>query len=214
MGHMVKGDSEAFGLQKLTQKRNWILFYESVKLSVAGVIRVLSKWNYALIALATIFVFSMVFGVLSVGTSEWNLLMSGLPLADKFAILTRGVVRVFTHIESPSDLLLITVVVLQGIAIALLAYTISQQRQSARQQSNIEDGTGESTVASLLATIGLGCSACGTSLAAPVISLISSSTVFLGIATTFVMFAAIALLLYSIRKMGHTAYIFTSIKTT
>lgn len=210
---MTKDSRETTKLQRLTQKQTWVLLYESVKVSVIGAVRVLGKLRYALIGLASMLILGAVFGVLSVGTSEWNLLISGLPLADKFAILSRGLVRVFTHNESLSDLLLPTVVVLQSITFALLAYTITQQRRYAKLQTDAAGRTSESTVASLLATIGLGCSACGTSLIAPILGLISSSTVFLGVATTLIMIAAIALLTYSIRKMGQTAYMFTSIRS-
>ena len=196
-------------LQSLFTKLFWISFAENTKLSIIGTMRVVLKWQYALTAIVVILLFSMIFGVLVVGTFEWSLLVSALPVEDKFDILIRGVIRIFGYIESFSDVLILAVVILQGITISLLVFNIRQQRKSDKERNAMANRVGESTVASLIATLGLGCSACGTSLIIPLVSLISSSAVFLGTVTTAIVVIALLLLLHSAWKMGHGAYMFT-----
>lgn len=190
----------------------WHSLLDKTKLSLLGCLRVLIKWPYLLLALLTIIIFGAFFGVLAIGSSEWNLLTSSLPIKDKLDILTQACIRFFSQVPSVYDAMLVAVVVLQGITIALLAYTLNQQRKSKKEQDKSSSArVRETTAASFIATLGLGCSACGTSLIIPLLSLLSTSAIFLGAITTVIVVVALLLLLHSSWQMGYQAFAFTSV---
>lgn len=180
------------------------------KLSVSGILKVIVRWRYLLVAVVVMVIFSIIFGLLSMGSLEVNMLLSRLSIVDKLDIVNRSIMRVFSNSTTFSGVLTGIIIVLQGIAIALLAFNIRHQRENSKAMasSNIRGRVGESAAASVIAMLGLGCSTCGTSLLLPLLALVSSSAAFLGAATTLVSLIAIGFLLYSLANMGYTAYVF------
>lgn len=180
------------------------------RISISGILKVIVRWRYFLVAVVVMAIFSIIFGLLSIGSLEVNMLFSRLPIVDKFDIVNRSIVRVFSNSTTFSGVLTGIIIILQGLAMALLVFNIRRQRENNKiiTSTNIRGRVGESAVASVIAMLGLGCSACGTSLLLPLLALISSSAAFLGAATTTVSLIAIGFLLYSLVNMGYTAYVF------
>lgn len=194
----------------LFTKLFWASLIDRTKLSVIGVWRVLSKWRYILIAVAVSILFAILFSILSVGTTEWQLLLSKLPFMEKMGIIGEALIRFVRDATTTTGLLSIVVVILQGITISLLVFSIVRERETKQKYGKTANRFGESLIASIVATLGLGCSTCGASLIIPLLSLISASAIFIGAMTTIIIVVAMALLMYSSWKMGYAAYAYTS----
>lgn len=185
---------------------------DRTKLSVIGVWRVLSKWRYILIAVVVSILFAILFSILSVGTTEWQLLLSKLPFMEKMGIIGEALIRFARDATTATGLLSIVVVILQGITISLLVFSIVRERETKQKYGKTANRFGESLAASIVATLWLGCSTCGASLIIPLLSLISASAIFIGAMTTIIIVVAMALLMYSSWKMGYAAYAYTSVE--
>lgn len=196
----------------LFTKLFWTSLIDRTKLSVIGVWRVLSKWRYILIAVVVSILFAILFSILSVGTTEWQLLLSKLPFMEKMGIIGEALIRFVRDATTATGLLSIVVVILQGITISLLVFSIVRERETKQKYGKTANCFGESLVASIVATLGLGCSTCGASLIIPLLSLISASAIFIGAMTTIIIVVAMALLMYSSWKMGYAAYAYTSVE--
>lgn len=192
----------------------WASFFDKIKLSLVGIGRVLRDWRYALTAAMVALALGILFSILSVGTTEWNLLLSRLPIGEKLSIMSDATIRLFADASTIEGALIIIVVILQGITIALLAFSIVAARHIQELRKTSGRRVGETTFASAVATIGLGCSACGASLIIPLLSVISTSAVFIGTMTMLITTLAIGLLLYSSWKMGFSAYATTTATRT
>ena len=192
----------------------WASFFDKTKLSLVGIGRVLRDWRYALTAAMVALALGILFSILSVGTTEWNLLLSRLPIGEKLSIMSDATIRLFADASTIEGALIIIVVILQGITIALLAFSIVAARHMQELRKTSGRRVGETTFASAVATIGLGCSACGASLIIPLLSVISTSAVFIGTMTMLITTLAIGLLLYSSWKMGFSAYATTTATRT
>lgn len=201
-------------LRTVFTKLFWASLLDKTKLSLAGTAQVLMKWQYLLLAICVAAIFSMLFGVLSVGSAQWNLLVSALPVSDKLSILAEALVSVLQDVTSFAGFVVLLTVLLQGVLIALLVFTIKRQRKTQKEREVISGSASQSTLATIVATLGLGCSACGTSLVIPLISFVSVSAAFLGAVMTVVALLAVALLLYSSWRMGYMAYMFMSIENS
>lgn len=195
-------------------KLSWASFFDKTKLSLVGIGCVLRDWRYALTAAMVALALGILFSILSVGTTEWNLLLSRLPIGEKLSIMSDATIRLFADASTIEGALIIIVVILQGITIALLAFSIVATRQMQELRKTSGRRLGESTFASAIATVGLGCSACGASLIIPLLSVISTSAVFIGTMTMLITALAIGLLLYSSWKMGFSAYATTTATRT
>lgn len=201
-------------LQTVFTKHFWVSFLDKTKVSLIGTVQVLTRWQYLLLTLCVAILFSMLFGVLSVGSAKWNLLLSSLPTADKLSILGEALLSVLQNANTFAGFVVLLTVLLQGVVITLLVFTMKRQRKTQREREAISGGVGESAFATIIATLGLGCSACGTSLVIPLISFISSSAAFLGTVATTVAVLAVLLLLHSLWRMGCIAYMFISIENS
>lgn len=188
----------------------WKSFFDKTVLSLVGIGRVLRDWRYTLIAMSVAFLFGVMFSMLSVGTTEWNLLLSRLPLGEKVGIIGDAFVRLFADASTIDGVLLLVVVLLQGVTIALLVFSLVAEQKIKKQKQAANRRAGETAFASAVVTLGLGCSTCGASLIIPLLSVISTSAVFIGTVTLLITIVAIILLLYSSWKMGFSAYATTT----
>jgi hypothetical protein len=95
-------------------------------------------------------------------------------------------------------MLLVIVAILQGWLIAVLIFVIKYNR-------SIDKNTiGGSLFATILATIGLGCVACGTSLLVPIVGLFASSSasVITKSLTTPILALSILITVFSLYRVG------------
>ena len=140
------------------------------------------------------------------------LMMSRLPVLDKIALLGSMIIDIFKQsFTSPNGALLMVVSILQGISIAAVIFTAKNNRDN---EKTISRQVGLSGIASIAATIGLGCVPCGTSLILPIVTLFFSgaaAATAANIASIIVLLLALLLSLFSIYKSGQIIFMYTEL---
>ena len=140
------------------------------------------------------------------------LMMSRLPILDKIALLGSMIIDIFKQsFTSPNGVLLMVVSILQGISIAAVIFTAKNNRDN---EKTVSRQVGLSGIASIAATIGLGCVPCGTSLILPIVTLFFSgaaAATAANIASIIVLLLALLLSLFSIYKSGQIIFMYTEL---
>ena len=149
---------------------NYSLFMTKLKLSLKSVLVVITRPRYLALAILLAFVFFEIvywafnLGILSV------VLGSGIGLSDKVLFLLSPFRDIFSTAGALVGILMILVALVQGINLAMLVYTVKHQR---RLNAGVIGG---GSIAGILAVVGLGCSACGTTLLTPIVAIVVSSS--------------------------------------
>lgn len=140
-----------------------------ILLSIKALVKLLYfKPSYLLLAFGFSVVFyQLIFWMLNIGLFQYLMLSPTVGLAEKFMVVVGSYGGVFGTPTSWLAIILFVVSILQGVAVAALVYSIKRER--AMNKSIVKDlgGTG---VAGVLAIMGLGCAACGTSLITPILT--------------------------------------------
>ena len=140
------------------------------------------------------------------------LMMSRLPIIDKIALLGSMIIDIFKQsFTSPNSALLMVVSILQGVSIAAVIFTSKNNRDN---EKTVSRQVGLSGIASIAATIGLGCVPCGTSLILPIVTLFFSgaaAATAANIASTIVLLLALLLSLLSLYKSGQIIFMYTEL---
>ncbi len=140
------------------------------------------------------------------------LMMSRLPIIDKIALLGSMIIDIFKQsFTSPNSALLMVVSILQGVSIAAVIFTSKNNRDN---EKTVSRQVGLSGIASIAATIGLGCVPCGTSLILPIVTLFFSgaaAATVANIASTIVLLLALLLSLFSLYKSGQIIFMYTEL---
>ena len=140
------------------------------------------------------------------------LMMSRLPIIDKIALLGSMIIDIFKQsFTSPNSALLMVVSILQGVSIAAVIFTSKNNRDN---EKTVYRQVGLSGIASIAATIGLGCVPCGTSLILPIVTLFFSgaaAATVANIASTIVLLLALLLSLFSLYKSGQIIFMYTEL---
>ena len=140
------------------------------------------------------------------------LMMSRLPIIDKIALLGSMIIDIFKQsFTSPNSALLMVVSILQGISIAAVIFTSKNNRDN---EKTVSRQVGLSGIASIAATIGLGCVPCGTSLILPIVTLFFSgaaAATAANIASIIVPLLALLLSLFSLYKSGQIIFMYTEL---
>jgi hypothetical protein len=163
-----------------------------------GVGYVVRKWRYACLAVLLALLFAFIFTLVAGGSTDFKLLFSSLPVADKLSVLGAVFIKVFTNITSLGGVATLLLSLLQGITITLLIFNYKQQHKLDSA------GAADSGIASVIALFGVGCSACGTSLLTPLITIFFSSSAYLvaEVLSNVIMIVAFVLILYAMRRLG------------
>lgn len=154
-------------------KEKLSFFGIKLKLSAKTVGWVLSRWRYALLALVTAFLFfELIYWMFSLEVLFTILSSSGVSIVEKINVLLSPLGSIAARASSGTYVasLMVILSLLQGVNIAVLAFTMRHQ------QKTDPSLLGGSTFVGLLALIGLGCPACGTSLITPVVALFVSTS--------------------------------------
>lgn len=178
-------------------------------MSTKGVARVLSRPQYIAVAPILAFLFAvLIYGMIN-GGFYGPLLMSRLPIIDKIGVIGDLIVQLTKDsVTTGMGILLVVVSLLQGIAFAVMIYTV-------RRNKRMDVATvGGGTVAVIAAALGLGCVPCGTSLLLPILTLLFSSSAYAAAntASMIVLVLAFGLSLYSIYRLGYIAYTHSEIE--
>lgn len=180
-------------------KARLAFFVTRYKLSMKNILWLVSQWRYILLAvIAALLFFELIYWLFNASTL-WIIMSSpNVSIIEKIQVLLSP----FESIGQASGTTLLTMMIglaiLQGISIAALTYVI-------RRQKKIDDRLiGGSSFITLLAVIGLGCPACGTSLITPIVALFVSGSAVAVSEQIAAVVTPIALLIaaYGVYKLG------------
>lgn len=170
-----------------------------IKLSLRSVGAVISRPLYAAYAFIFAFMFmQLILWGINFSVAQYVIRTANITIISKIDFFASATRDVFINIFVSSNALLIAVSVLQGIVIATLLYVIKYNRSVDKKV------IGSSVFATALATIGLGCVACGTSLLVPIVAIFASSSaaVITKSLTTPVLVLSILISIFSLYKTG------------
>lgn len=176
-----------------------ILFWLKLRTSFRSVKTICTKPAYISLALITAFLFmQLILWSTNFSLARYIVFTDAISAPDKLSFFASSTFDVFTSISRLSNVLLVLVSLLQGVVIASLVYVIRFNRSV---DTKIVGG---SVFATVLATIGLGCVACGTSLLVPIVAIFASSSaaVITKSLTTPVMILSIFVAMFSLYKVG------------
>ena len=185
---------------------------ESVKSALLGIGRMLGLPKYFLITIVVTIAFAVIIYFAINANFYGPLMMSRLPVLDKIALLGSMIIDIFKQsFTSPNGTLLMVVSILQGVSIAAVIFTAKNNRDN---EKTVSRQVGLSGIASIAATIGLGCVPCGTSLILPIVTLFFSgaaAATAANIASTIVLLLALLLSLFSLYKSGQIIFMYTEL---
>ena len=185
---------------------------ESIKSALLGVGRMLGLPKYFLITIVATIAFAVVIYFAINANFYGPLMMSRLPILDKIALLGSMIIDIFKQsFTSLNGALLMVVSILQGVSIAAVIFTAKNNRDN---EKTISRQVGLSGIASIAATIGLGCVPCGTSLILPIVTIFFSgaaAATAANIASTIVLLLALLLSLFSLYKSGQIIFMYTEL---
>ena len=185
---------------------------ESIKSAILGIGRMLGLPKYFLITIVATVAFAVIIYFAINANFYGPLMMSRLPILDKIALLGSMIIDIFKQsFTSPNGALLMVVSILQGVSIAAVIFTAKNNRDN---EKTVSRQIGLSGIASIAATIGLGCVPCGTSLILPIVTLFFSgaaAATAANIASTIVLLLALLLSLFSLYKSGQIIFMYTEL---
>ena len=185
---------------------------ESVKSALLGVGRMLGLPKYFLITIVATVAFAVIIYFAINANFYGPLMMSRLPILDKIALLGSMIIDIFKQsFTSLNGALLMIVSILQGVSIAAVIFTAKNNRDN---EKTVSRQVGLSGIASIAATIGLGCVPCGTSLILPIVTLFFSgaaAATAANIASIIVLLLALLLSLFSLYKSGQIIFMYTEL---
>ena len=185
---------------------------ESIKSALLGVGRILGLPKYFLITIVATVAFAVIIYFAINANFYGPLMMSRLPILDKIALLGSMIIDIFKQsFTSLNGALLMVVSILQGISIAAVIFTAKNNRDN---EKTVSRQVGLSGIASIAATIGLGCVPCGTSLILPIVTLFFSgaaAATAANIASIIVLLLALLLSLFSLYKSGQIIFMYTEL---
>ena len=185
---------------------------ESIKSAILGVGRMLGLSKYFLITIVATIAFAVIIYFAINANFYGPLMISRLPIIDKITMLGSMIIDIFKQsFTSPNGALLMIVSILQGVSIAAVIFTAKNNRDN---EKTVSRQVGLSGIASIAATIGLGCVPCGTSLILPIVTLFFSgaaAATAANIASTIVLLLALLLSLFSLYKSGQIIFMYTEL---
>ena len=184
----------------------------TIKSALLGVGRILVLPKYFLITIVATVAFAVIIYFAINANFYGPLIMSRLPILDKITLLGSMIIDIFKQsFASLHGALLMVVSILQGVSIAAVIFTAKDNRDN---EKTVSRQVGLSGIASIAATIGLGCIPCGTSLILPIVTLFFSgaaAATAANIASTIVLLLALLLSLFSLYKSGQIIFMYTEL---
>ena len=184
----------------------------TIKTAILGIVRMLGLPKYFLITIVATVAFAVIIYFAINANFYGPLMMSRLPILDKITLLGSMIIDIFKQsFTSLNGALLMVVSILQGVSIAAVIFTAKNNRDN---EKTISRQVGLSGIASIAATIGLGCVPCGTSLILPIVTLFFSgaaAATAANIASIIVLLLALLLSLFSLYKSGQIIFMYTEL---
>lgn len=189
--------------------RRWL---DEWKIAGTGIILATRNRKFILVFLLTFVIFGTLMSLLSSSAAALGVFW-GADIAGKLKIIGDGFLSLFGVGRNFWDwLLTFLITVLQGILIALIALVWQKKRRSRKSQivatATNADHLQNAGLAAGLAILGSGCPTCGTTLLAPVLGTLfsSSSYALAGAVSGILTTAAIIVALLSLKRIGGDAY--------
>lgn len=195
-----------------TFKRKLLRWLDEWRLAASGIVLATRERRFIVVFLVTFVLFGTLMNLLSGSTAGLNLIWSvGWP--EKLKIISDSFLGIFGVGQNFWDwLLLFSVTLLQSILIGLVALVWKKRQRSEKAQvvatAANSDNVQSAGLAAGLAVLGSGCPTCGTTLLAPVLSTLfsTSSYALAGIVSGVLTAAAIIIALLTLKRIGNDAY--------
>lgn len=146
-----------------------------LKLKVArrGILQVLRQPSYVLLAaFISVIFYEIIFWFNNLALLQYMVTAPSLSSGAKLEFLASTYTSIWQSTASPLAVGLIILSLLQGIVLSSIVYMVVRQKQT-NDSGKVVASSG---IASVFATLGLGCAACGTSLITPILAFMFSST--------------------------------------
>jgi hypothetical protein len=192
----------------MKKPRNTIdLWLDETKMSLIGIKVALKRPKTILTATISTIIFAYIITLFQDGATAWSLLWTNLPLGDKLYALLSVWPNILANFTSFYGLLLILLAILQGLTLALLAYTWKH-----RAKEFAVSGLQAGSVGAAFGFLALGCPSCGISLFTPILTTVAG-TGALALADTLgwiFLILAFILLFHATRRLGYAIFILTA----
>jgi len=170
---------------------------------------IFKKPKYLVLFLLSFFVFLYFLTFFRDGSSNWQLIWSGLAIDRKLEVLGRIFQAILENFCSLYGAVILLLSLLQGIIVMQLAFAWRH-----REKEQQLEGASAGGVGAVLGFIALGCPSCGIGLLTPLLSAIAGASA-VALSETIghiITILALGLLLFSIIRLGYINYIIISSK--
>ncbi len=174
------------------------------KFALVSTVYLLKKRKYLLSFLISFFVFLFFLTFFRDGSSNWQLIWSGLPLDRKLEVIG----KIFpAMLENFISLYGVTIIFLSFFQAIVIMQIIFAWRN--REKNGALDSASTGGIGAILGFIALGCPSCGVGLLTPLLSAIAGASAVALAETIGHIFTilAFALLLFSIIRLGYINYV-------
>lgn len=182
---------------------------DQAKLGTVGTYYCIKKWRYTIIFAVSFFIFDFLLTFFADGSSNLDLLLSGLAFGAKMAVIGRVLLGLLTNFTSLSGVFLTIMSFLQGLSVMLMIYVWRH-----REKSIAIDSASTGSIASVIGFVALGCPSCGISLLSPILTAIAGASAGILAERIGIIFIilAFALLIFTVLRLGYTVFILVSAK--
>lgn len=183
------------------------------KMALSGIVLATRERKFLVVVLLSFVFFGTLMNLLAGSTAALNLFWA-TDFTGKLTILKDGFLGLFGINQNFWDWLLIfSITLLQSILIGLVVL-VWQKRRRSRQAQQVASAKNSDNLQNVglvagLAVLGSGCPTCGTTLLAPVLGAIfsSSSYALAGTISGLLTLAAALLALFTLKRIGKDAYV-------
>ncbi len=195
-----------------TFKYKLLHWLDEWRLAAEGVVLATRERRFVIVFLITFVIFGTLMNLLSGSTAGLSLIWS-VSWPEKLKIIGDSFLGVFGVGQNFWDwLLLFVVTLLQSILFGLVALVWKKRQRSKKDQvvatAANSDNVQSAGLAAGLAVLGSGCPTCGTTLLAPMLGTLfsTSSYALAGVVSGILTAAAIIIALFTLKRIGKDAY--------
>lgn len=195
-----------------TFKHQLLRWLDEWRLAAEGVVLATRECRFIVVFFITFVVFGTLMNLLSGSTAGLSLIWS-VSWPEKLKIIGDSFLGIFgVHQNFWDWLLLFVVTLLQSILFGLVALVWKKRQRSKKGQvvatAANSDNVQSAGLAAGLAVLGSGCPTCGTTLLAPMLGTLfsTSSYALAGIVSGILTAAAIIIALFTLKRIGKDAY--------
>lgn len=145
------------------------LFLMKSRLSLGAIARTLKNYKYFLLAILISFLFfEFLYWSLNYNLLWFFVVTPNLSILEKINLILSTAISYFYTVSIWQSLAIFALSIIQGVVLAQVVFIVKYQKRLDVK------AFGGSTIASLVALLGVGCPSCGSSLVAPVVGLFVS----------------------------------------